>query len=88
MVMVLFFKCCEASVDASAEFDCVEVLRLGIRGRIVFFAGLLHPCFAGALEVLFNLCLGFAKCVECDVHVSKIIQPAWVINDYFLFLVS
>lgn len=25
---------------------------------------------------------------ECRVHVSDISQPAWVINDYFLFLVS
>jgi hypothetical protein len=30
MFMVLFFEYCEASVDALAEFDCVEVLRLAI----------------------------------------------------------
>ncbi len=76
----------EKSVDASAEFDCVEVLRLGVGSSIVFFAGLLHPCFAGALEVLFDLCLGFAECVECDVHVSRLANQLGLSMIIFYFL--
>ena len=64
--MVLFFECCDASVDAVAEVDGVEVLRLGVGSSVVLGAEVTHPCFAGALKVR----LDFGLCFVGQVHGS------------------
>jgi hypothetical protein len=56
------------SVDPGAEFDGVEVLRLGVRSRVVLGAEVTHPCFASALEVRFD----FGLCFVGQVHVVRI----------------
>ncbi len=56
------------SVDPGAEFDGVEVLRLGVRSRVVLGAEVTHPCFAGALIVCPDFSLGFTECVEFAFH--------------------
>jgi len=56
------------SVDPGAEFDGVEVLRLGVGSSVVLGAEFTNPCFAGALEVLFD----FGLCFVGQVHVNRI----------------
>ena len=56
------------SVDPGAEVERVEVLRLGVRSRVVLGAEVTHPCFASALEVRFDLGLRFVG----QVHVSRL----------------
>ena len=65
--MVLFFDCCEVSVDPGAEVCCFEERGLSVACRVVFGASLTHPCFAGALEVRFDFGLRFI----CQVHIKK-----------------
>ena len=70
------------SVDPGAEFDGVEVLRLGVGSSVVLGAEVTHPCFASALEVRFDLGL----CFVGQVHVSRISKQVGFAREIFVIV--